>query len=356
MKTPAIITTNLKQGTTKMTSFNIPKLLPLCAAIILISACASTPEAPDGSAEVRAKLSALRTNSELATRAPLEIQTAELAVIAAERARDEEELEQHFVLIADQQVDIARSWAQARLYEDQRTELTAQREAVRLQARTREADIARRDANSARNDASAANAQADAARVQADAARAEADAARDRANTANAQAAVSRREANAAQTQTAVAQNQTALALGEASDARAEADELQRQITDLNAEITDRGMVVTLGDVMFENGQAELRGGTPDNLDKLVAFLNRFETRTVTIEGHTDSVGSESSNQLLSQRRADSVQAYLANNGIAGNRLSALGLGENSPVADNESATGRQQNRRVEVIISTQPE
>lgn len=325
------------------------KLLPLCAAIVLISACASAPVAPEGSAEVRAKLSALRTNSELATRAPVEIQAAELAVNAAERPRDEEKIEQHFVLVADQQVDIARSWAQTRLYEDQRTELAARREAVRLEARTREADIARRDATIARADADTASAQAQAARAQAEAARV-------RANAATAQAAASRRETNAAQNQTAVAQNQTARALSEASDARAETEELQRQITDLNAQITDRGMVVTLGDVMFETGMSELRGGTPDNLDKLVAFLDRFESRTVMIEGHTDSVGSESSNQALSQRRADSVQAYLANNGIARNRISSHGLGENSPIADNESPTGRQQNRRVEVIISNQVE
>lgn len=342
MKTSTIVGKNVPAVSSESKAFSFGKLLPLCAAIVLISACASTPTPPEGSAEARAKLSALRTNSELATRAPVEIQAAEVAVNAAERSRDEEELEQHYVLIADQQVDIARSWAQTRLYEDQRTELAARREAVRLEARTREADMARRDANSARSDANAATAQADAARA--------------RANAAASQAAAARRDANAAQSQATVARNQTALALGEASDARAETEELQRQIADLNAQITDRGMVVTLGDVMFETGMSDLRGGTPDNLDKLVAFLNRFESRTVVIEGHTDSVGSASSNESLSQRRADSVQAYLVNNGIARSRISSHGMGENSPIADNESLTGRQQNRRVEVIISNQTE
>jgi outer membrane protein OmpA-like peptidoglycan-associated protein len=106
---------------------------------------------------------------------------------------------------------------------------------------------------------------------------------------------------------------------------------------------------------MFETGMSELRGSTPENLDKLVAFLNRFDTRTVIIEGHTDSVGSESSNQALSSRRADSVRSYLSNHGITNSRISSFGLGENSPIADNESATGRQLNRRVEVTISNQP-
>jgi hypothetical protein len=91
------------------------------AAILVISACASAPQAPEGSADVRAKLSALRTNTELATRAPVEIQAAERAVSAAEQPKDEPALEQHLVLVADQTVDIARSWAQTRLYEDQRT-------------------------------------------------------------------------------------------------------------------------------------------------------------------------------------------------------------------------------------------
>ncbi|MDP2126394.1 MAG: OmpA family protein [Pseudohongiella sp.] len=332
----------LQRQCSKPSQFSPAALLTLCAAIVLLSACASTPVAPEGSAEVRAKLTELRTNTQLATRAPVEIQAAELAVSAAERPRDERELERHLVLVADQQVDIAGAWAQTRLYESQRTELTARREAVRLEARTREADLARSDANSARS-------AADAARIQADSATAQ-------ANAATAQAAASRRAAEAAQTQTAVAQGQTALALSEASAARSETEELQRQLDDLNARMTDRGMVVTLGDVMFETGNSELRGGTTANLDNLVSFLKRFESRTVIIEGHTDSVGTESSNQALSQRRSDSVQGYLASNGIARSRISSAGLGENSPIADNESATGRQQNRRVEVIISNQSE
>ena len=112
--------------------------------------------------------------------------------------------------------------------------------------------------------------------------------------------------------------------------------------------------MVTLGDVLFETGNSQLRGGIPNNLDKLADFLQRFDTRTVMIEGHTDSVGSDDSNMSLSQRRADSVQAYLVGQGVAAARISADGKGEGAPIADNESPTGRQQNRRVEVIISNQ--
>jgi outer membrane protein OmpA-like peptidoglycan-associated protein len=129
-------------------------------------------------------------------------------------------------------------------------------------------------------------------------------------------------------------------------------ERLQRQIDDLQAKETDRGLVLTLGDVLFESGKAQLKSGATGNLNKLVMFLNSYPTRTVFIEGYTDSVGSDDYNQGLSSRRAESVQAYLVGQGIDRARLSASGLGESAPVADNESATGRQMNRRVEIIIS----
>jgi len=136
-------------------------------------------------------------------------------------------------------------------------------------------------------------------------------------------------------------------------DARTrEADNLRRQLADLNAKETERGMVVTLGDVLFATGRAELKGGALANLGKLAAFLNENPDRTVAIEGHTDSVGSEESNYTLSRRRADAVKSYLVGQGVSSGRLDSLGKGEGYPVADNESATGRQQNRRVEVIIA----
>ena len=141
----------------------------------------------------------------------------------------------------------------------------------------------------------------------------------------------------------------------EADAAHQQAAELQRQIDALQAKPTDRGLVVTLGDVLFDTGRANLKVGATSNLSKLVAFLNQYPDRTVAIEGYTDSVGSEDYNQGLYERRADSVKAYLAGQGIGAIRLSALGKGESYPVAGNDSAAGRQQNRRVEVIISNPP-
>ena len=146
------------------------------------------------------------------------------------------------------------------------------------------------------------------------------------------------READAAHVATADAEEQTA--------------ELQRQVDALQAKVTDRGLVLTLGDVLFESDRADLKAGSASNLNQLVAFLGKYPNRTVMIEGHTDSVGSEDYNQGLSQRRADSVRSYLVGQGIDAARLTTMGAGESAPVAGNESATGRQQNRRVEVIIS----
>ncbi len=120
----------------------------------------------------------------------------------------------------------------------------------------------------------------------------------------------------------------------------------------MQAKVTDRGLVLTLGDVLFATGTAELRSGATSNLDQLVSFLGNYPTRTVMIEGHTDSVGSSSSNQLLSERRADSVRSHLVRRGIDAGRVTTSGAGESTPVSNNDSAAGRQQNRRVEVIIS----
>lgn len=116
--------------------------------------------------------------------------------------------------------------------------------------------------------------------------------------------------------------------------------------------ISHGGLVVTLGDVLFATGQSDLKGGATSNLSQLGAFLNKYPQRTVAIEGHTDSVGKASYNQGLSQHRADAVQAYLIGQGIAPEIFTTYGMGEMMPVASNNSATGRQQNRRVEVIIS----
>jgi outer membrane protein OmpA-like peptidoglycan-associated protein len=122
-------------------------------------------------------------------------------------------------------------------------------------------------------------------------------------------------------------------------------------LTELRARSTDRGTVVTLGDVLFDTGSATLNPGGQQQLQRLATYLNANPGRTVRIEGHTDDQGSDASNEVLSQRRADAVRAALITAGVDPARVAAVGVGEALPVASNDTAAGRQQNRRVEVVI-----
>lgn len=126
---------------------------------------------------------------------------------------------------------------------------------------------------------------------------------------------------------------------------------LQQELADLNAKKTERGFVLTLGDVLFDTGQATLKPGAVPVMDRLAKFLIETPERSVQIEGHTDSIGSDTYNQDLSMRRASAVRDALQSRGVPGDRVVATGKGEALPIASNDSAGGRQQNRRVEIII-----
>lgn len=234
----------------------------------VLMACSSTPKAPDGASEVRAKLTRLQADPQLATLAPVAIKEADAAVSRAEEPRKDTQYARHLVYLADRKVDTAAALAQARLLEDQRDAISEQATAAQLASRTQEADA------------------------------------------------------------------------------------LRRQLAELNAKQTERGLVITLGDVLFETGKADLKGAATANLGKLTAFLTQNPDRTLVIEGHTDSIGTDSYNQMLSQNRADSVKAFLLSQGVAANRITAYGKGEGSPVASNDDSAGRQMNRRVEIIIA----
>jgi outer membrane protein OmpA-like peptidoglycan-associated protein len=285
-------------------------LVAVAVAATLFAGCASVPKHPAGSEQVRAKLNALRADPTLANRAPVAVKDAEGAVVVAEMTEKDLVLAAHRVYIADRKVETARALAQIQFAEEERKALNEQSEKARLDSRTREADAA----NTA---ALVARAETAEQKVATDNARKDADAALIAANASQQQAA-----------------------------------ELQRQLEILQARPTDRGLVLTLGDTLFATGRAEIKSGATANLDRLTAFLNEYPKRTATIEGFTDSMGSDEMNQSLSERRADAVKNYLVRQGVVSARLTSSGRGEGSPVADNESAAGRQQNRRVEVVIS----
>src|ERR1700728_2659633 len=133
--------------------------------------------------------------------------------------------------------------------------------------------------------------------------------------------------------------------------ANRKASALQSEVDALNAKPTDRGLVLTLGDVLFDTGKAGLNPGASRNLDQLVQFLTEHEDRRVEIDGYTDSVGADSFNLDLSQRRADTVKAVLVSRGIDSSRIVSRGYGKDFQVASNSEASGRQLNRRVEIVI-----
>jgi outer membrane protein OmpA-like peptidoglycan-associated protein len=137
----------------------------------------------------------------------------------------------------------------------------------------------------------------------------------------------------------------------ERDQANEETARVQAELDQLKATPTPRGMVLTLGDVLFDTGRAELKSGAGRKLDQLAQFLSEHPDRRVQIDGFTDSVGTDAYNEELSQRRADAVKAALITRGIDPSRIGTEGYGKAFPVATNNDSGGRQMNRRVEVVI-----
>jgi outer membrane protein OmpA-like peptidoglycan-associated protein len=298
-------------------------LIAAAIAAALLTACATTPTEPDGAAALRARLTQLQSDPQLTGRAPLAMEQANIAVTAAEQPQADRDVTAHLQFMADRKISIADAAAHNQWSLDQRKIIAQQRAAMQLQART---------------------AEADAAHQQVAVAKQEADNAHQETATANQASADARIDANEQKLQADAARDASALAQRNAAD-------LQQQLTDLQARNTDHGMVVTLGDLLFTTGTANLNAGGTTHLVKLADFLTHHEERNAQIVGFTDSVGSNEYNQGLSERRADAVKAYLVNRGVASSRLTASGQGESSPIGDNGSSTGRAQNRRVEVTI-----
>lgn len=180
-----------------------------------------------------------------------------------------------------------------------------------------------------------------------------------RAYLASRQAEVARSAANLRQARQAIegaeterAQVLLAARTQQAQQAQQQAQQLQQELAALQAQQTPRGMVITLGNVLFRTDSAELIPGAAATIDRLAEFMRRNPEATVQIEGHTDSTGSETYNLGLSQRRADAVRSALVSRGIEPHRIETQGLGQSMPIASNDTAQGRQLNRRVEVVVS----
>lgn len=309
-------------------------LLAVAIGIALAPGCATVPEKNAALERARAAYQAAAGDPEIAQNAAVELNRAQRELAEADRfwqGRGDKVQTEHYAYLAERRTEIARETAELKTAEQAVVTTSAERDRVLLQARTREAEAARRRADTQSQDAEQARLIAEARGREAQSAREQADAARARATEQAGAAAAAQERLSAYEKQNR---------------------ELQSQLSELQAKQTERGLVLTLSDVLFDTGKADLKSGATRAAEQLSAFLKKYPERKLMIEGFTDSVGAESYNQQLSERRANAVRIALLDRGIDPGRMNVRGFGEAFPIASNENALGRQQNRRVEVIVS----
>ena len=273
------------------------KLTFVCSLIFLLSACATQRHPDIVKAEILVR--SLQNDPIIAEKAPVALREAEeslTALKALESEGGDEAALQSLAYKTQLRTQIAQHKADSAVAKEIITQAQLERKQIQLEARTLEADLRARQAQEA--------------------------------------------------------QKKAEQALRESEEARQKAEDLARQLTELQAQATDRGMVLTLGDVLFDYNKADINEGGLRILTKLVEFLEKYPERNVLIEGHTDSTGSDIYNQTLSEKRAEAVKVALNHQGIHPSRINAVGYGKTYPIASNDTELGKQQNRRVEIILS----
>lgn len=296
-------------------------------AAATLAACSSVPRDNPQLIQARGEYQSARSNTQTQTLAAAELKQAGDALAQAEAAysrRDDVATVDQLSYLARQRVALANEAGKRKGAEATVAEAAAERDKMRLAARTREADAATQSAAVATRDAAMSQRQA----------------------------AASQQQAATAQQQAAASQQMAAASQQQAGDAEARSAALERQLRELNAKKTERGMVITIGDVLFDSGQAQLKSGGMQSMQRLSGFLKEYPQRKAMIEGYTDSVGSDGMNQALSARRAEAVMGALLGMGVNRAQLASQGYGETHPVAGNDNAGGRQLNRRVEIVLS----
>jgi outer membrane protein OmpA-like peptidoglycan-associated protein len=312
--------------------------------ILLLSACTAAPKKDLALERVRDELDSLKSNPELAGLAPLALGEAERALRSAELASGDDIYRSYLVYMADRRIQIARTMAEREQHEQAIDELEEQRSAMLIKASQLEADQARAEAERAR--LLVATTSEDAQR------------AREEKNLALEKEAESARAAQLSAEEADQARRLAESRASEAEFARREADLASQQITSLTRQLenlqlrqTESGVVVTLGDVLFASGEAVLVEGGLSSLAEVVDLLQTEPDKQIRVEGHTDSKGDAEANLQLSEQRAQAVREALISLGVASDRVTALGMGEDFPIASNEDEAGRARNRRVDVIL-----
>ena len=253
------------------------------------------------------------------------VQTAEDARAIAVKKMDD-------VRLANERQRSADAQAQSRQQADDARSLSAQAQIDAAQAR-----------------AAKIQAQSDAAAAQAATAKAQSDMANSQAASAN---AVASAQADADQARLAAQQSQQAAQAAE-TDKAAMRERLSAQLNSiLQTRDSARGLIVSMSDVLFDTGRYSLKPGAREKLAKVAGILLAYPGLNIEVGGYTDNVGGDAMNQTLSENRASSVRDYLVQEGVSSNSVSARGFGNTLPVATNDNSTGRQQNRRVELLVS----
>jgi len=280
----------------------------ILASAVMLGACGTTPLTTPMLDQARGDFVQANNNPQVSTYAPLEFKQASEALDQANAAAaTKESLERvdQLAYLAKQKIATAQEVAKRKAAEAEISKAGQQRDQVRLEARTAEAERARLDAA-------------------------------------------------AAQGQAAEAQRKAADAEAQTREAQARAAQLESMMVELQAKKTERGMIITIGDVLFATNQARLTAPGTATVRKLADVLVQNPERTVLVEGFTDSSGGTAYNQTLSERRADAVRAALLEMGVGPGRVAVRGYGEAYPVAPNDSATNKQLNRRVEIVLSNE--
>ncbi len=301
-------------------------------------ACSMQPEKNSMLEDAHSGYSLAQSNSDVTNLAAVELQEAGKALDKADDAqkkREDSEVVDHLAYLAKQRVAIAEQTANLKVAEVAVEDTNTVRDKVRLQLRTAEADASRQKIATAQetarinaNDLATANASAELSRQNLAAQSAEADKQALMAKESSEQSAV------------------------ELAAANARVSAMETELKDLNAKKTARGLVITLGDVLFDINKADLRPKGNVSIQKLADFFHEYPERKVLIEGFTDSTGSDNYNQDLSDHRANTVRDTLIHMGINGTRIITRGYGKEYPVASNLTTAGRQLNRRVEIVLS----
>jgi len=261
------------------------------------------------------------------------------AVQTAEDAREIAVKKMVEMRLANERQDSADAQAQSRQQADD----------ARRQKEQAQSDTALAQAARAQADSDAARARSDAANSQAAAAKAQSDMADSQAASAN---AVSAAQADAEQSRLAAQQAQLSAQQAETDKAAMRAKLSEQLNTILKTRDTARGLIVSMSDVLFDTGKYSLKPGAREKLAKVAGILLAYPGLNIEVGGYTDNVGGDAMNQTLSENRAGSVRDYLVQEGVATSSVSAKGFGNTLPVATNDNSAGRQQNRRVELLVS----